>query len=342
MILTLASAIYGAAANRRRHWYARHPSRVRRLSRPVISVGNLSVGGSGKTPVVASLARLLLARGERPAILSRGYARRGGASIVVVSDGTRVRAGVDEAGDEPFMLATALPGVRVVVGSNRHDAGRIAETELGSTVHVLDDGFQHLGLARDVDLVIVHDSDVRDRVLPAGRLRESADAAKRADAILIDATGGGDVRRAFPATPIFTFTRAPGAVRVIEGAGAPPRSAPVLLMAGIARPERFDGDLRAAGWTIAGTRWFRDHHWYSAEDREAVAAAAKAAGAAAVLTTEKDAVRLGGPLGHGLTVAAVPLVVEIESAFTAWLIERLPGLQSSIPNLQSPISDLRP
>ena len=132
------------------------PSRRRRLSQPVVSVGNLRVGGSGKTPIVAHIARLLLERGERPAILTRGYARRCRPDgVTVVSDGTTILAGIESAGDEPLMLARALPGVPVLVGANRYLSGRLAEERFGATVHLLDDGFQHLELARDVDLLLV-------------------------------------------------------------------------------------------------------------------------------------------------------------------------------------------
>ena len=147
------SAVYGRAARLRRSWYARRPHAQHRLQSPVISVGNLVVGGSGKTPVVAAVARLLLERGHRPSILSRGYARRDERDgVVVVSDGDRMIASVEASGDEPQMLARALPGVPVLVCPDRYLAGRLAETHFASTVHLLDDGFQHLQLARGTDL----------------------------------------------------------------------------------------------------------------------------------------------------------------------------------------------
>src|SRR5262249_36475033 len=149
----------------------RDRSRSRRLSRPVISVGNLRVGGTGKTPVAAVVAQALLAAGERPAILTRGYARRAPADgVTVVSDGRTILTGVDAAGDEPLMLARALPDAMVLVGANRYLSGRLAEERLGATVHVLDDGFQHLELARDVDLLVVSEDDLNDQPLPFGRL----------------------------------------------------------------------------------------------------------------------------------------------------------------------------
>ncbi len=159
----------------------------------MISVGNLNTGGSGKTPIVAHIAALLAAHGERPAILSRGYGRTSPTpGVTIVSDGAAVLAPLEHAGDEPLMLAQALPGVAVMVAADRHEAGRVAETTLGATVHVLDDGFQHLGLERDVDLLIAGAHDLSDRVLPAGRLREPLTAAASADALLVDGSGPAD------------------------------------------------------------------------------------------------------------------------------------------------------
>jgi tetraacyldisaccharide 4'-kinase len=183
----LLSAIYGEIAWRRRLWYVRRSDARRRLMRPVVSVGGLSAGGSGKTPLAAHLARLFLERDERPAVLSRGYGRRDPVDgVVVVRDASAVRAGLDQAGDEPLMLAHALEGAAVLVCPDRYLAGRLAETRLGCTVHVLDDGFQHLALDRDVDLLIVTTDELGDpRVLPAGRLRERVDVARAADALLV-------------------------------------------------------------------------------------------------------------------------------------------------------------
>jgi tetraacyldisaccharide 4'-kinase len=181
--VNVLSSLYGRAAQLRRAWYGRHPHRARHLERPVISVGNLVVGGSGKTPVVATLARLLCAAGERPAILSRGYGRRRGSDeVVVVSDGRNVLAPVSESGDEPQMLARALTGVPVLVSADRFLAATLAEQLFGCSVHLLDDGFQHVQLGREIDLLVMSRSDLDERVLPAGRLREPLESASAADA----------------------------------------------------------------------------------------------------------------------------------------------------------------
>jgi tetraacyldisaccharide 4'-kinase len=344
LIQTLSQA-YGAAAAWRRAWYARDPSRRHQLERPVISVGNLRVGGSGKTPIVEYIARLLVQQGERPAVLTRGYGRRvAPAGVTVVSDGTRVIADLDEAGDEPLMLARALPGVSVLVGADRYLSGRLAERRLGATVHILDDGFQHLELARDVDLLLVAEEDLQDQPMPAGRLREGLDAATAADAALITAgydTAADRIGRAFGVAPVFRVTRTIGAPRRVGGdrdSVVVPSNSRVFLVTGIARPDRFTADVLSVGWDISGAIEFRDHHRYTARDVRRIAAEAKAAGSMIVLTTEKDAVRLAVcDLGEML-IASVPLVVGVEpaDAFQAWLMERIDASRVS------PVADPQP
>jgi tetraacyldisaccharide 4'-kinase len=325
------STVYGAAAAWRRAWYARHADWQRHLDHPVISVGNLRVGGAGKTPIVEHLARLLVAGGERPAILTRGYGRRiAPAGVTVVSDGTRVLAGVDTAGDEPLMLARAVPGAIVAVGSDRYLSGRLAERQLGATVHILDDGFQHFQLARDADLLVTGEDDLNDRPLPAGRLREGLAAAVHADAAIVDAgylPAAERVARALGVPRAFLATRHLGPPRmVINGATVVvPKHSRVFATAAIARPERFFADLTAAEWQVVGTMPFRDHHQFSRIDIERIAAAARSASAAIILTTDKDAVRFAARDLTGVLLAAVPLTASIDPAddFRTWLHERL-------------------
>jgi tetraacyldisaccharide 4'-kinase len=325
-------ALYGAVAGWRRARYASDPARRRRLHQPVISVGNLGVGGSGKTPVAQHIARWLVSIGERPAILTRGYARRTPQDgVTVVSDGERVLAALDTAGDEPLMLARSLPGVAVLVGADRHLSGTLAERRLGATVHVLDDGFQHLQLWRDVDLLLVSEDDLHDHPMPAGRLRETRGAAAAADAALVTAgydTAAERVGRALGLSTVFRVTRAIAPPRSIvapyESIVVPPASR-VFVVCGIARPDRFVADVAAAGWEIAGTMTFRDHHHFTAGDLERIVSAATGARSSIVLTTEKDAVRLASLDLKGTPVAALPLVVGIEpeERFQAWLSDRL-------------------
>ncbi|HUE88354.1 MAG TPA: tetraacyldisaccharide 4'-kinase, partial [Vicinamibacterales bacterium] len=179
--------LYAGVARARRRWFERHPEARRRLDRPVISVGNLSVGGTGKTPLTMAIAEWFIAHGERPAILSRGYEREDPADgVVVVSDGAGVRADVSRAGDEPLMIARTVPRAIVCVAEDRHLAGVVAERRLGATVHVLDDGFQHVQLARDFDILVTSPGEItQGRPLPFGRLREARDAAARADFVVV-------------------------------------------------------------------------------------------------------------------------------------------------------------
>jgi tetraacyldisaccharide 4'-kinase len=321
------SSVYGAAAAWRRRWYDGDPARRRRLRQPVVSIGNLSVGGSGKTPIVAHLARLLLEHGERPSILSRGYGRhRPQDGVTVVSDGAAVLAGVASAGDEPLMLARALPGVPVLVGTSRYLSGRLAEEKLGASVHLLDDGFQHLELGRDVDLLVVDERDLNDQPLPVGRLREPLVVAAKADAALVDSVDESAAERigcTLGLSTCFRVERHLGTPYRFDGSAVPTADR-VLAAAGIARPDRFFGDLASAGWNVVGTIRFPDHHRFTNRDVERLAAAARAADAI-VMTTEKDAVRLAARDLGMLAVAAVPLTVRIEPApvFAAWLLGRL-------------------
>jgi tetraacyldisaccharide 4'-kinase len=286
----------------------------RRLRRPVISVGNLAVGGRGKTPMVATIARELLAMGERPAILTRGYARtRPEDGVVIVRDRDGVRSDLQRAGDEPLMLARELDGVSVLVSSDRYLAGRLAEHRLGATVHVLDDGFQHLQLDRDVDIVMIGRDDVaRPVVLPSGRLREPLDTLVAADAI-VAADDAVTVESVGTDAPFF---RARRALRVPATNGEP-----VFAVAGIAAPERFFADLRAHGCQLAGTMSFRDHYPYSRADLDRMVAAARKTGGARILTTEKDYVRLLPWRPFAVCIDHVPLTMEPDPLpeFRQWL-----------------------
>jgi tetraacyldisaccharide 4'-kinase len=293
----------------------------------VISIGNLAAGGRAKTPMAALVAGALRDAGERPAILSRGYGRRDAADgVVVVRDAGGIRADLDRSGDEPLMLARALDGVAVLVSSSRFLAGRLAETQLGCTVHVLDDGFQHFDLRRDADLVIVAREDLdRPVTLPSGPLREPLDAARAADAcVMLDgassAAGSKDpayddaVGRAFrPGIPIWRARRVLARATTAE---------PVAAVAGIASPVGFFSALRAGGWHVVAEAPFRDHHRYSPGDLDAIARRAREAGAAQVVTTEKDYVRLLPFRPWPLPIEAVPMTLALDdrASFVTWLL----------------------
>ena len=312
----MIASLYAAVARRRREWYAAHPEARHRLRRPVISIGNIAAGGRGKTPFTAAVSRMLLELGERPAILSRGYARTDADDgVVIVRDALGIRADVARAGDEPFMLARQLPGVVVLTSANRYLAGRLAEHQLGATVHVLDDGFQHFQLDRDIDVVLVSAEDLSSTTFPKGRLREPPDVLVAADALVaVDGEVGAGSHRA-----VFRARRINGAP-VFDGA-VPPELEAVFALAGVADPQPFFSALESAGLRLAGRAVFRDHHAYSGRDLARIFADAQAAGAGAILTTEKDYVRLLRYRPFPMAVGWLPLTMEPEPVadFKRWL-----------------------
>ncbi len=328
----MLSRLYGTLARHRRRWYASRSDRRRKLGQPVISVGALAVGGSGKTPVVAYLGRLLVSMGEHPAILSRGYARQDRVDgVVVVSDRGTLKAGVDTSGDEPLMLARQLPDVSVVVAEDRYLAGRLAETRLAATVHLLDDGFQHFILERDIDVLLLAASDLDDtRTLPGGYFRESLEAAAYVDVLLVDTDDPVRARAVgdhVGLTDVFRFTRqlmtpcdavTLHAVELESGAR-------VLAVAGIARPQSFADALSSVGYDVVELKSVADHHVYSHSDIADIDTRARTLAVDAVVTTEKDIerFRLHAPFSFRLLV--VPLRVSIEPAdqFRGWLAEAL-------------------
>jgi len=325
----LLSGAYGRIMTVRRAWYAR-PGRRRRLNHRVISVGNLSMGGSGKTPVVAALAGLLRDRGERPVILTRGYGRLDTTEgVLVVSDGARVLESVTRSGDEPQLLARTVTGVPVLVSADRYLAGLFAEKQFGATVSILDDGFQHVQLERDIDLLLVSPTDLEDRVLPAGRLREPLEAARFADAVLVPGTGDDVVRVAATLGHHNAFRVGAQYGQIWRVHKDPPSGTGkrVVAFAGIARPERFFNALRSLGYDVARELTFRDHHWYSARDVEMIQSAARETNASLIVTTEKDAVRCD------MDVAVLPMTITIEPAadFESWLTSRLQTRPPSRP-----------
>jgi tetraacyldisaccharide 4'-kinase len=326
------SALYGAVAVRRRTWYDAHPDVRRRLRQPVVSVGALAVGGSGKTPIAAHIASVLVSMGERPAVLSRGYGRvQRVDGVVVVSERGTVTCDLDRAGDEPLMLARRLAEVSVLVSEDRYPAGRLAESRLGATVHVLDDGFQHLSLRRDVDLLVLSEADVADaRTLPGGRLREPLDTVSYADALVVEARDmaqAGALAERVGARDVFRFERRLAAPRdPVSSEPVEIRSgARVLAVVGIARPDTFVDALRTTGYDVVDVTRVRDHHAYSRQEVEALGARAAETGVDHVLTTEKDLVRLLPHAPFTFPLRWVPMDVSVEPAdrFREWLTARL-------------------
>jgi tetraacyldisaccharide 4'-kinase len=274
------------------------------LQGPVISVGNLSTGGSGKTPFVILLGELLKARGILFDVLSRGYGRKTRGTLLVDPGGLP-----REFGDEPLLIARRL-NVPVVVGESRYEAGRLAETRFGPQIHLLDDGFQHRRLARDFDVVLVTPDDARDRLLPSGRLREPLRALQRADAVALT---NGALPEAFPLAGKAIWRLRRGIVSPWE-LNTPARP---LVFCGIARPQNFLLQLRAAGIDPAAQAFFRDHHAYTEKDIRDLLQLRQRSEAGGFITTEKDAVNLGGYLAALAPLTVIPVKMELADAANA-------------------------
>ena len=295
------SGIYGGVVGARNALYDRGWLRSRRLQGPVISVGNVSTGGSGKTPFVILLGELLKARGIRFDVLSRGYGRKT-RGVLLVNPGGLAR----DFGDEPLLIARRLQAP-VVVGEDRYEAGRFAESRFGCQIHLLDDGFQHRSLARDFDIVMVTPDDARDRLLPAGRLREPLRSVRRADAVVLASGASSDP---FPLAGKTVWRVRRGIV---------PDSVPLqpVVFCGIARPQSFLLQLRAAGVDPVAEAFFHDHHAYTEKDVRDLLQLRQRSEADGFVTTEKDAVNLGGYLAALAPLTVVPVKMELADAANA-------------------------
>ena len=322
---------YSAAVRARAAAYRRGLLRTVRLPRPVISVGNLTFGGTGKTPTVVALVRDLARRGRRPAVLTRGYGRK--AKEPVLLAGPDALAPVERAGDEPLEMARRLPGVPIAVDADRVRGGRTA-IGAGADVLVLDDGFQHLRVERDLDLLLVDAGDPfgGHALPPRGRLREPLSAMARASAVLVTKLGPKTaelssiahvVQLYAPDVPVLGARLEP--VRVLTPDGPEPpailEGRTVMAFAGVGRPEAFEELLRELGAEVAAARWFPDHHHHTARDLRRIRRLARRHGAVPV-TTAKDAVKL--PADHGVWVVEVEMVPVDGSWDPLW--ELVPGI----------------
>ena len=296
--MTPLSALYGGIAALRNSVYDRGIVKAKRLTAPVISIGNLSVGGSGKTPFVILLGELLSVHGFSVDVLSRGYGRKSSGVFQVDPQGSAERFG-----DEPLLIARKLKRP-VVVGEARYEAGRWAEAHLlesnGRRIHLLDDGFQHRQLFRDFDIVLVTPEDIKDRLVPSGRLREPLAALRRADATVL---AEGAAQEALPVQTKHIW-------RVLRRLDVPAINGPVIAFAGVARPRRFFEELRRAGIMIEHEIVFRDHYRYQASDIRNLLRLRERKSGSAMMTTEKDAVNLGPHL-NALNPMVVPMKMEL-------------------------------
>ncbi len=294
----ISTLLYSAAIRGRNALYDAGMFRAKRLAGPVVSIGNISTGGSGKTPFVICLGELLKQRGIKFDVLSRGYRRQTQGVAIVDPAGTAA-----EFGDEPLLIARRL-GVPVVVGESRYEAGLRAEQQFGPQLHLLDDGFQHRKLARSFDIVLVTAQDLLDRMLPLGRLREPLTALSRADAIVV---------REETAIPDSVVCGKP-LWRVRRGIDLKEAPSRPIVFSGIARPKFFLEELQELGVQPAAEIIFRDHQRYGDKEIERLLQAKSASMADGFVTTEKDVLNLGTRIAQLGTVAVARVTMELLDA----------------------------
>ena len=300
----ILDGIYGAVTSARNALYTRGIFKPRHLSWPVVSVGNISAGGSGKTPFVIALGGLLLKKGIGIDVLSRGYRRSTSGVMKVDASGTP-----EQFGDEPLLIARKL-GCSVIVGELRYSAGLHAESEntgaAQNRIHLLDDGFQHRQLHRDLDIVLLNRDDLDDKLLPSGRLRESLASLSRADAVVVDGE--------FPTSRLPKGTFQLWCVeRKLE---IPKLNSPLIAFCGIARPQRFFSALQSAGVEVRKEIAFRDHHRYQSADIKRLSELQASIPGSILATTEKDAVNLRMWLDE-LRPVVIPMKIELQNSENA-------------------------
>ena len=300
----------------------------RRLTVPVVSIGNLTLGGTGKTPMVMAVVRLLLAMGRRPAVVSRGYHGQAKAEVNIVSNGHEILLDARQAGDEPYLLARSLPGVPIMTGVQRAEVARQAVARFGVDVIVLDDGFQHLALQRDIDLVLFKAPEFLGNawVFPGGRLREPVTALGRTHGFILTDMheGHGEdagrfsrfLQSRFPGRPVFSTTYEPDGLTVEES------SRKFLAFCGLADPESFRATLAREGLIVVDFIAFSDHYAYSAQDMVDLVGRARRSGADALITTEKDLVKVK-ELFCELPVLALRIRFDLGDNFKRFVTERL-------------------
>jgi len=296
------SALYGAIVEARNRRYESGALKVHRLQGPVISIGNLSVGGTGKTPFLIALGELLKQRGAEFDVLSRGYGRATTGVALVDPAGSPLGFG-----DEPLLIARKL-NVPVIVGEDRYAAGTLAEQKFGPRLHLLDDGFQHRQLARDFDIVMIRPSDVREKLLPVGRLREPLSSLMRADAVVLTNDSACD---GLPLAPYLVWRVRRDIVIPAELKGS------CFAFCGIAQPASFFDQLRAAGVAVAGTRGFSDHHRYTESDIRKLLGLRQRQGGKSFVTTEKDAINLHAHTAELAPLHVIPVDMRLQNAESA-------------------------
>jgi len=351
MFKSLLAAIFNAVVRVRLWLYKSGLKKTHRLEKPVVSIGNITLGGTGKTPFTIYLCRILESEGHSPAVLSRGYRGTGENSNLLISDGRDILSPPEVSGDEPRLIAESLPGIPVAIGGRRHASARIisGNPALDTSIFVLDDGFQHIQLHRDINLVLVDATSPfgGGKLVPAGILREPLESLSRADALIVTRSHLKPEKREVireelshyaPSIPIFFYchritgfrpVRPGGNSLKTDGAtkGAPPGDK-AFLLAAIGNPIQFTRDLEMLNLDIRGKILMRDHHAYDEKDLAGITDEFRLSGADFIVTTEKDAVRL-----RGLEIDRLPLFAAVqeiysdeEIRFREWLSDRLTHL----------------
>lgn len=322
LLLPPLSAVFSAITRTRNALYERGTFRSAKLDRPVISVGNITTGGTGKTPLVEFVARTIAEQEKRVCILTRGYGRKDSKQRIIVSDGSSVFSNPSEAGDEPYLLALNLPGVAVISDANRTSAGQGAIKHLRTECFVLDDGFQHRQLARDLDIVTIDAMNPLGggELLPFGRLREPLEGLKRASCLVLtrcdQVRDVSDTLRKLAELsgdrPIFkSHMKTARVVALNEAPDEVPRK--LATFCAVGNPESFVDSVRQQGHDIVFKTSFRDHHIYTQADVDKIVLDARGAGAECLITTAKDAVKLTD-LVIGLPCYSLEIEIEIENA----------------------------
>lgn len=338
-LLSGLSVLYGTAIDLRRIFFVLHIFNRKKISCPVISVGNITLGGTGKTPTVIQIAELLLRNNRRPVVVSRGYGRKDEAETIVVSDGRSLLVDANLGGDEPVLIASKLPGIPVIVGKKRYQAAQLALERFRPDVVVLDDGFQHIQLKRDIDIVLLDSGNPfgNGKLFPAGILREPPGALKRAHAVLITKMdSAGDVKALKEAIQrntrarIFTSQQVPVDLIDYRSNDIKPLSAlrgsKVLALSGIARPDSFTRLLTSLGADIAAACAYPDHFDYQKSDLATVFQRAADEKISMIVTTEKDAIRLKKMRADGIWALRIESSITEQNEWEKFLLE---GLQNA-------------
>lgn len=328
-ILYLLSIIYGAVVSLRLTFYRSGILRTHKLACPVVSIGNITVGGSGKTPFAIYVAKTLKEMGLKPAILSRGY-KRTTTGTAIVSDGKYVLLSADQAGDEPFLMASTLKDVPVVVDGDRVRGGKLACDRFSPDIIVLDDAFQHIRLSRDLDIVLVDSTRGfgNGRLLPRGILREPVSSLARADLIVAKSRGDASTMKNLDGT----FGLRPVTLKnVFTGEESPLetlKETKAVSVSAIATPASFIKTLAECGSAPASALAYPDHYRYDASDVADLMHELKTTGAGAIITTEKDGVKLAAlkDAFKGTPVLALKVEVAADKGLTDVLKQRLADL----------------